>query len=462
MKAFLVVLKSFIGKNLDDILQIFFDDTSSATAQDFVLNNFAITFLINSAALFILFLVIVYFHKEIKNGVMPLSFSKKISLSKFRTIFIGCTIVHFLIFVSLVASMIRVADMSDVPTQVETFLCLLYLLEWLILLLIGLIFFIFGLMWTSERFRDMDESPWKVILMIVPILNLFFLYNLLFKKGTSHPEEETSSTNATHSFFSFFTTLLGVPLLIFILTTGALEYNDSCDKNTSSDNYQNDFVQPVQEPLTSNGIFIGTANRNDFYILPETFSGDEKNFKVTVEYIDQDENRKDKLGLLFVYNPVGWIYYDTIDESRKSYVSKLNDDDVIKKTWQYCYENLVVKSPTPSEQNETSRKKPMYRYPGQHNNGIFVWAGYMNGLGCYLDTNSIHVFDNTSEYKDWEQVVKLYNEANFVNSVTQKFHWDPQNGACVGGRGISKITDRDLMYQFETGWQYAFGYSYKQ
>ena len=357
--------------------------------------------------------------------------------------------------------MIRIADVSDVPSQAESLLVVLYLLEWLTLLLIGLIFFSFSIVWTVGRFRDMGESSWKVILMFVPLLNLFFLYNLLFKKGTSNSEEDSPS-DASHKFFSFFAAILGVPLLIFIMGTGALEYNDSDDRKISSYDLQENSVQLNQEPLTSSGIFIGTANRNDFYLLPETFSGDEKNFRVTVEYIDKDENQKGTVGYFFIYNPVGWIYYDTIDESRKNYVSKLKDGDVVKNIWQYCYENLVIKSPPPSEQNEYPKKKPMYRYPGQHNNGTYVWAGYMKGFGCYLDTNSIHVFDNTSDYKDWEQVVKIYDEDNFVNSVTQNFHWDPQNGACVGGRGISKITDRNLMYQFETGWQYAFGSRYNQ
>ncbi len=252
-------------------------------------------------------------------------------------------------------------------------------------------------------------------------------------------------------------------MFVFVLSVSILFLTEFTKNNTESNIPSETSPLPTVEiPLESNGIFIGTANRNDFYLLPETFSSDEKNFKVIVEYVDKDENQKGTLGYFFIYNPVGWIYYDTIDESRKNYVSKLKEGDVVKNIWQYCYENLVVKSPTPSEQSESPKKKPMYRYPSQHNNGTYVWAGYMKSFGCYLDTNSIHVFDNTSNYKDWEQVVKIYDEDNFVNSVTQNFHWDPQNGPCVGGRGISKITDRNLMYQFETGWQYAFGSRYNQ
>lgn len=92
---------------------------------------------------------------------------------------------------------------------------------------------------------------------------------------------------------------------------------------------------------------------------------------------------------------------------------------------------------------------------------VLVWAGRMKNYDCYLDTQSVHVFDNTNQYKDWEQVVKLYDEDRFVESATQNFHWDPQEGACVGGRGISRITDTNLMYQFEAGWQCAFGHSFK-
>lgn len=220
-------------------------------------------------------------------------------------------------------------------------------------------------------------------------------------------------------------------------------------------------VKDTPVAITSDGIFVGTANENDFYLLPETFSGDKKSFKVTVEYIDKDENQKGKISFFFVHNPAGWIYYDSINESEKKYVSKLHDGDLVKKIWNYCMEVKLEDSLPITTQNEPPKKKPMYRYPGQHNNGIYVWAGYMNGLGCYLDTSSIHVFDNTSEYKDWEQVVRLYEEDRFVESVIQNFHWDPQNGACVGGRGISRITDKNLMYQFETGWRHAFGTEYR-
>ena len=72
--------------------------------------------------------------------------------------------------------------------------------------------------------------------------------------------------------------------------------------------------------------------------------------------------------------------------------------------------------------------------------------------GCDSDVDSVgrKADSNRLEHRD-----------RFVESATQNFHWDPQEGACVGGRDISRITDTNLMYQFEAGWQCAFGYSFK-
>lgn len=221
-------------------------------------------------------------------------------------------------------------------------------------------------------------------------------------------------------------------------------------------------VEDTTVAVTSNGIFVGTRNGKDFYLLPETFSGDNEKFHVTAEYINKSANHKDQIVFYFVHYRTGWTYHDSIDESSE-YVKRLRDDDVVKQIWDYCMqvklEGAVQTSSEPTQ--DKPPKKPQYRYPQQRENGRLVWAGYMKNYSCYLDTQSVHVFDNTNEYKDWEQVVKLYDEDRFVESVTQNFHWDPQEGACVGGRGISRITDKNLMYQFETGWQYAFGHSFK-
>ena len=103
-----------------------------------------------------------------------------------------------------------------------------------------------------------------------------------------------------------------------------------------------------------------------------------------------------------------------------------------------------------------------YHYPESRNNGKYVWAGRMNDYGCYVDTTSFYVTENSNSYKDWSQIVLLYDNDNLVKSVTQTFHWDSQYGACVGGKGIRPIKDQysDLMTQFRTGWKYAFGYDF--
>ena len=451
-KAFLIGLKKFVKDYCDDLLGIFFDDEITAT-QDFVLNNFAVTSLVNVAGLLILFLVIVWFRHEIKYGKMNLSLAGKINRSTFRYAFAGNSFMCVVMFVVTVTGLVRFTEMADPPSDTESLIAFLYLVEWLTFLIIGLTFVVFGTIWAAARFRDANDSPWKAALLFVPIANLFALRELLFKESSSSSDDAETTEPLIKSLASVFGAILFVPLLIFIAAMGALEYSNLSEPKVVADTQPNNLNTPIQESVTSNGIFVGTQGGNDFYILPETFSGDKDKFKVTAEYINKSTNRKDQIAFYFVHYRTGWIYYDSIDESEKKHVNKLRDDDVVKQIWDYCMQGQTEQTSLP--------KKPQYRYPQERENGRLVWAGYMKNYGCYLDTQSIHVFDNTNQYKDWEQIVKLYDENRFVESVTQNFHWDPQEGACVGGRGISRITDTNLMYQFEAGWQCAFGHSFK-
>ena len=69
-----------------------------------------------------------------------------------------------------------------------------------------------------------------------------------------------------------------------------------------------------------------------------------------------------------------------------------------------------------------------------------VETRFINGLRV-TDDATIKVVDDV-----------LHNNTNrsLVEGITS-----------VGGRGISRITDKNLRYQFEAGWQYAFGHSFK-
>ena len=412
-KAFLKGIYKFVKEYGDDLLGIFFDDEITAT-QDFVLNNFAVTSLVNAAGLLILFLVIIWFHNEIKYGKMSLSLAGKINRSTFRYAFAGNSFMCVVMFVVTVTGLVRFTEMADPPSDTESIIAFLYLVEWLTFLIIGLTFVVFGTIWSAARFRDAKDSPWKAALLFVPVANLFALNTLLFKESSSSSDDAETTEPLIKSLASVFGAILAVPLLIFIAAMGALEYSNLPTGNiVVVDNSPNDFVVPVQETVTSTGIFLGTQNGNDFYLLPETFSGDNEKFKVTTEYINQSTNHKGQIAFYFVHYRTGWIYYDSIDETEKQYVNKLRDGDVVKKIWNYYTQGQTEDSSPP--------KKPQYRYSQQRENGRLVWAGYMKNYGCYLDTQSVHVFDNTSQYKDWEQVVKIYDEDYFVESATQKF-----------------------------------------
>ncbi len=42
-----------------------------------------------------------------------------------------------------------------------------------------------------KRLLDLDENPWKCLLLFIPILNLFFLLRLMLKKGSSSKSRAT-------------------------------------------------------------------------------------------------------------------------------------------------------------------------------------------------------------------------------------------------------------------------------
>ncbi|MBR3745924.1 MAG: DUF805 domain-containing protein [Selenomonadaceae bacterium] len=393
-KIIFAQVKAFIKNFGDDFLEIFFDDEITAT-QDFVLNNFAVTSLVNAAGLLILFSVVIWFHNEIKYGKMSLSLDGKINRSTFRYAFAGNSFMCVVMFVVTIAGLLRFAEMNAPLTDTENLIAFLYLVEWLTFLIIGLTFVVFGTIWAAARFRDANDSPWKAALLFVPIANLFALKALLFKESSLSPDDAETTEPLIKSLASRFGAAMGVPLLIFIAAMGALEYSNLSAPKVVADTRSDDLVAPVQENVTSNGIFVGTQDGNDFYILPETFSGDKEKFKVTAEYINESTNRKDQIDFYFVHYRTGWIFYDNINENLKTHVNKLRANDVVRQIWDYCMQvKLEGAILTPTE--PTPPKEPTYRYPAQHENGRLVWAGYMKGFGCYLDTQSVHVLDNTN------------------------------------------------------------------
>ena len=61
----------------------------------------------------------------------------------------------------------------------------LYILLFLIIIFIQ----IFQIVLFVERFHDLDQSGWNVLLMLVPLYNIYLLLNLLFKEGTKGPNK---------------------------------------------------------------------------------------------------------------------------------------------------------------------------------------------------------------------------------------------------------------------------------
>ena len=125
-KAFLKGLNKFVKDNLDDFLELFFDDEITAT-QDFVLNNFATTSLVNAAGLLILFSVVIWFHNEIKYDKMSLSLDGKINRSTFRYAFAGNSFMCVVMFMVTIAGLLRFTEMADPPTDTESLIAFLYL-----------------------------------------------------------------------------------------------------------------------------------------------------------------------------------------------------------------------------------------------------------------------------------------------------------------------------------------------
>lgn len=63
-------------------------------------------------------------------------------------------------------------------------------------LVIGLMFFVYmyvNLTLAVKRLRDMQFSPWLILLYFVPFVNVILLLMMLFKKGNSVPQVEAKT-----------------------------------------------------------------------------------------------------------------------------------------------------------------------------------------------------------------------------------------------------------------------------
>ncbi len=228
-----VLLKfKFLGKYWDEIIDI---------AANFVdvsfLGIFSINFLINAVALALLGYIILKFYKEIKEKSWSLSPSASMGLKKYKQVFLWNFALQILIGVLCFNTIIKFALMSQSGVSatggqaVET---LLYLGEFFGISLISFVFCIFGIIWSIMRFHDIDKSGFMVLLMAVPLLNLYFLYILLFKEGNTAEkepapanEDETESEGKVYSKFE----KIAIGLVAFgIITTGIMDFvnkNDS-------------------------------------------------------------------------------------------------------------------------------------------------------------------------------------------------------------------------------------------
>jgi uncharacterized membrane protein YhaH (DUF805 family) len=54
-------------------------------------------------------------------------------------------------------------------------------IEWLIYMALLLLL-------SSKRFRDLNKSPWKSLYLLIPVLNLYWLGQLIFLRGSLYAE----------------------------------------------------------------------------------------------------------------------------------------------------------------------------------------------------------------------------------------------------------------------------------
>lgn len=88
------------------------------------------------------------------------------------------------IFLSLVLSVIQA-----VLTFASNTIGALELLFAVLLLVLGIFGVVASIMMLARRLHDLDKCGWWMLLLIVPLVNLFFCLYLLFFKGTEGPNE---------------------------------------------------------------------------------------------------------------------------------------------------------------------------------------------------------------------------------------------------------------------------------
>ena len=225
--------KIFLTKILPNLAKEFFKDAVSDKTMDFLneLATFHLYFLIAILGLAAFAYIVTYFIRRF-NGAFSLDYSSKMSLSDYRKAFVLSMLMNILLIVTLFAIAFKCANIPEVEylSKAEMFELLFFGIEMLGMLLIIIIFSILSFIWSVRRLNDMGKSGLWILLLFIPVVNLFVFAQMFFVKGETESQSGENVTPFSQSMAS--KVLVGV-FALSIALNGVFEVLNSGAPHTT-------------------------------------------------------------------------------------------------------------------------------------------------------------------------------------------------------------------------------------
>ena len=107
----------------------------------------------------------------------------------------------------------------------------LMMVAFIIMLIAYVVFFYYIIVITIRRLHDLGQTGWLCLLMLVPLVNLFFMLYIMFAKGTptnnefGAPRPNKTWEDVVGKIYIALT-LLGLILAIVLVASGSLDFMD--------------------------------------------------------------------------------------------------------------------------------------------------------------------------------------------------------------------------------------------
>lgn len=274
------------------------------------LAKFHLYFLIAALGLAAFAYIVMYFVRRL-NGSFSLDYGTKMSRSDFRKAFCLSMLMNIILIVVLFAVSFKFVDAGDVAYMsfAETAEVMLYFLELAGMLLTILIFGILSFVWSVRRLNDMGKSGLWVLLMFVPIVNLYVIFMMLFTKGESESQSAEDVIPLSESILS---KLIIVSLALTVAANGVFEFVNAGTPKTNP----NDIMlghKLINGNWTSDDQEYFYVSLDEINEMPYEVISVSKQNDNTVVSLAVDNATEDPIRLNMTFNDNDWFSHMRLD-----------------------------------------------------------------------------------------------------------------------------------------------------